>query len=99
MDLTALSSQVKHIWLRPWSFGKVLYLFTRYSPFVDLPLDLQCELWSCFQCHRTYRMLARFTPSMTTQVRLPSVYYDQDLICAQECYVNELLTSSKLNTP
>lgn len=36
--------QVEHIWKSRWSIVKALYLWTRYSPFVDVSLNLNCAL-------------------------------------------------------
>lgn len=37
------------MWSSPWSGGKLLFLLTRYSPFVDIPVLMYCESfkWCC----------------------------------------------------
>ncbi|KAI0075578.1 hypothetical protein K474DRAFT_1664124 [Panus rudis PR-1116 ss-1] len=40
-DWTILfSSEIELIWKSPWTLTKVLYLLSRYSPFIDTPLNL-----------------------------------------------------------
>ena len=36
------SSQREYIWKKKRSFAGFLYLFTRYMPFVDVSISLQC---------------------------------------------------------
>lgn len=54
--------KIRLIWSTPWSVPKVLYLISRYSPFVDTILDL-------------YGMyLQRFCQSNVLTVRPPTDY-------------------------
>ncbi|KAF8154105.1 hypothetical protein B0H34DRAFT_720349 [Crassisporium funariophilum] len=38
--LCTLELEVQHIWPSRWSLTKVLYVVTRYSPFIDVPMSL-----------------------------------------------------------
>ena len=38
-----LPQEVKYIWRAPWNWSKVLYLLTRYIPFITVSLALRSE--------------------------------------------------------
>jgi len=42
--LATLPREVEHIWRASWNWSKVLYLLTRYIPFVTTALVLRSEL-------------------------------------------------------
>jgi len=70
------SYEVNFVWLKRWSFGKVLYIITRYSAFVDVFFIF----WYFFRstltqesCHRVYEIM---TWSMTFGVIVANLVLD-----------------------
>ncbi len=43
LSYAAPGLQTKLIWPWKWGLGKVLYLLTRYLPFIDITIFLICE--------------------------------------------------------
>lgn len=49
--LLILPQEVKFIWRAPWNWTTVLYLFTRYIPFVSVAFMLRSELFLRLSAH------------------------------------------------
>ena len=37
--------QVNYVWAEPWSFGSILFLLNRYSPFIDAFMYIDCKVY------------------------------------------------------
>ena len=40
--LALFDREVEHIWSKEWNIAKILYLLSRYGPFIDVPINLVC---------------------------------------------------------
>jgi len=45
--LVFLDCEVEHIWRKGWSVGKILFIITRYGPFLDMLTTVTSELDPC----------------------------------------------------
>ncbi|TFK50620.1 hypothetical protein OE88DRAFT_1661137 [Heliocybe sulcata] len=59
-----IGEEVEYIWRAPWTFIKVLYLLSRYTPFLDTPFDLIIYLHpriSSEECQISYKIATAST--------------------------------------
>jgi hypothetical protein len=41
--LILFDREVEHIWRSDWSVGKILFIVSRYGPFLDMPIVIASE--------------------------------------------------------